>query len=62
MRLLRMLIKDLFFLQGLSEDAEAAYLEAKAMLPQARPGRRYTARVAPQHLSVFLNLANLIAK
>ena len=46
----------------MAEDAEVAYLEAKAMLPQARPGRRYTARVAPQHLSVFLNLANLIAK
>ena len=55
-------MKDLFFFQGLTEDAEVAYLAAKAMLPQARPGRRYTARVAPQHLSVFLNLANLIAK
>jgi hypothetical protein len=43
-------------------EAEAAYMDAKALLPQARPGKRYTARVAPQHLSVFLNLANLISK
>ena len=48
--------------QEMPEEAEAAYLEAKALLPQARPGKRYTARVAPQHLSVFLNLANLISK
>ncbi len=43
-------------------DAERAYLLAKSLLPRARPGQRYTARVAPQHLSVFLNLANLISK
>ena len=42
--------------------AEEAYLVAKSLLPQARPGKQYTARIAPQHLSVFLNLANLISK
>ncbi len=42
--------------------AEQAYIRAKSLLPQARPGQKYTARVAPQHLSVFLNLANLISK
>jgi len=31
-------------------------------LPQPKKGQRYTARIAPQHLSVFLNLANLIAR
>ncbi len=47
---------------GRASEAEAAYKRAKSLLPQARPGKRYTARVAPQHLSVFLNLANLISK
>ena len=42
--------------------AEAAYLKARSLLPQPRPGQPYTARIAPQHLSVFLNLGNLIAK
>lgn len=32
------------------------------MLPKARPGQSYQARIAPNHLNVFLNLANLIAK
>ncbi len=31
-------------------------------MPRARPGERYTARVAPQHLGVFLQLANLISR
>ena len=42
--------------------AEEAYLKAKSLLPQPRPGQPYTARIAPQHLSVFLNLGNLVAK
>ena len=44
------------------EDAEAAYLKAKSLLPRAKPGESYQARVAPNHLNVFLNLAKLIAK
>ncbi len=43
-------------------EAEEAYLHAKALLPKARPGESYQARVAPNHLNVFLNLATLIAK
>jgi hypothetical protein len=38
------------------------FLVAKSLLPQPKKGQRYTARIAPQHLSVFLNLANLIAR
>ncbi|KAK7598338.1 hypothetical protein V9T40_006573 [Parthenolecanium corni] len=44
------------------KEAEEAYLEAKALLPKAKPGESYQARIAPNHLNVFLNLANLIAK
>lgn len=44
------------------EEAEAAYLEAKALLPRAKQGETYEARVAPNHLNVFLNLATLISK
>lgn len=36
--------------------------QAKALLPKAKPGESYQARIAPNHLNVFLNLANLIAK
>lgn len=43
-------------------EAEAAYLKAKSLLPQPKPGQRYVTRIAPQHLSVFLNLGNLMAK
>ena len=43
-------------------EAEEAYLYAKALLPQSRSGESYQARVAPNHLNVFLNLATLIAK
>ena len=42
--------------------AEAAYFKARSLLPQPRPGQPYTARIAPQHLSVFLNLGNLVAR
>lgn len=43
-------------------EAEDAYLRAKALLPKAKPGESYQARIAPNHLNVFLNLANLISK
>ena len=43
-------------------EAEEAYMYAKALLPQSRSGESYQARVAPNHLNVFLNLATLIAK
>jgi tetratricopeptide (TPR) repeat protein len=32
------------------------------LLPKAKPGESYQARIAPNHLNVFVNLANLIAK
>jgi tetratricopeptide (TPR) repeat protein len=44
------------------ELAEKAFYRAKDLLPRPRPGERYQARVAPSHLNVFLNLANLIAR
>ena len=49
---------------GRAAEAEEAYLAAKALLPRARPGQQggFTARVAPQHLSVFLNLGNLVSR
>lgn len=31
-------------------------------MPKAKPGESYQARIAPNHLNVFVNLANLIAK
>ena len=43
-------------------EAEEAYLKAKSLLPESRPGKSYQARVAPNHLNVFLNLATLIAQ
>ncbi|KAL1459084.1 hypothetical protein WDU94_011093, partial [Cyamophila willieti] len=42
--------------------AEEAYIRAKSLLPKAKPGESYQTRIAPNHLNVFLNLANLIAK
>ncbi|XP_050529637.1 protein O-mannosyl-transferase Tmtc3 [Daktulosphaira vitifoliae] len=44
------------------KEAEEAYLKAKSLLPKAKPGESYQARIAPNHLNVLLNLANLIAK
>ncbi len=44
------------------EDAEAAYIKAKSLLPRAKAGETFHARVAPNHLNVFLNLATLISK
>lgn len=37
-------------------------VQAKSLLPKAKPGESYQARIAPNHLNVFVNLANLIAK
>jgi len=42
--------------------AEKYFLKAKSLLPRPRPGQTYQARIAPSHLNVFLNLANLIAR
>nr|MBE5727502.1 putative transmembrane and TPR repeat-containing protein CG4050-like [Cucujiformia] len=44
------------------KEAEEAYLKAKSLLPKAKPGETYQARIAPNHLNVFVNLANLISK
>ncbi|CRK86591.1 CLUMA_CG000216, isoform A [Clunio marinus] len=44
------------------KEAENAYLIAKSLLPKAKPGESYQTRIAPNHLNVFLNLANLISK
>nr|MBE5727524.1 putative transmembrane and TPR repeat-containing protein CG4050-like [Cucujiformia] len=44
------------------KEAEEAYLKAKSLLPKAKPGESYQARIAPNHLNVFVNLANLISK
>ena len=43
-------------------EAEEAYLKAKSLLPRPKPGESYQARVAPNHLNVFLSLATLISK
>ncbi|KAM4677044.1 protein O-mannosyl-transferase TMTC3 isoform 2-T2 [Discoglossus pictus] len=43
-----------------SKEAEESYLIAKALMPQIIPGKKYAARVAPNHLNVYINLANLI--
>ncbi|GIX91776.1 protein O-mannosyl-transferase TMTC3 [Caerostris extrusa] len=42
------------------DEAESAFW--KDLLPRARPGKAYQARIAPSHLNVFLNLANLISR
>ncbi|XP_078112643.1 protein O-mannosyl-transferase TMTC3 isoform X2 [Sander vitreus] len=43
-----------------SKEAEEAYLLAKSLMPQVIPGKKYATRVAPNHLNVYINLANLI--
>ncbi|CAH2277685.1 transmembrane and TPR repeat-containing 3 [Pelobates cultripes] len=43
-----------------SKEAEDSYLVAKSLMPQVIPGKKYAARVAPNHLNVYINLANLI--
>ncbi|CAL8359015.1 unnamed protein product [Lota lota] len=45
---------------NMSKEAEDAYLVAKSLMPQVIPGRKYATRVAPNHLNVYINLANLI--
>ncbi|XP_035211015.1 protein O-mannosyl-transferase Tmtc3-like isoform X2 [Stegodyphus dumicola] len=44
------------------DEAEQAFWKAKNLLPRPRPGEAYQARIAPSHLNVFLNLANLISR
>ncbi|XP_077517055.1 protein O-mannosyl-transferase Tmtc3-like isoform X2 [Amblyomma americanum] len=44
------------------EEAESAFRKAKDLLPRPKPGEPYKARIAPNHLNVFLNLANLISR
>jgi tetratricopeptide (TPR) repeat protein len=44
------------------KEAEETYLRAKSLLPASRPGETYQARVAPNHLNVFVNLATLISR
>uniref|UniRef100_A0A673HWD3 Protein O-mannosyl-transferase TMTC3 n=1 Tax=Sinocyclocheilus rhinocerous TaxID=307959 RepID=A0A673HWD3_9TELE len=43
-----------------SREAEEAYIIAKSLMPQIIPGKKYATRVAPNHLNVYINLANLI--
>ncbi|XP_077195098.1 protein O-mannosyl-transferase TMTC3 [Paroedura picta] len=43
-----------------TKEAEESYLVAKSLMPQIIPGKKYAARVAPNHLNVYINLANLI--
>lgn len=42
--------------------AEHYFWKAKNLLPRPKPGQQYQARIAPSHLNVFLNLANLISR
>lgn len=44
------------------KEAEESYLKAKNLFPKIKPGESYQARIAPNHLNVFINLANLISK
>ncbi|XP_055840237.1 protein O-mannosyl-transferase Tmtc3 [Episyrphus balteatus] len=44
------------------KEAEESYLKAKSLFPKVKPGESYQARIAPNHLNVFINLANLISK
>ncbi|XP_075165345.1 transmembrane O-mannosyltransferase targeting cadherins 3 [Haematobia irritans] len=44
------------------DEAEKSYLKAKSLFPRIKPGESYQARIAPNHLNVFINLANLIAR
>ncbi|KAG1659423.1 Transmembrane and TPR repeat-containing protein [Nymphon striatum] len=43
-------------------EAEKAYYKAKDLLPRPKPREPYQTRIAPNHLNVFLNLANLISR
>ncbi|GAB1295529.1 Dolichyl-phosphate-mannose--protein mannosyltransferase [Apodemus speciosus] len=43
-----------------TKEAEESYMLAKSLMPQIIPGKKYAARIAPNHLNVYINLANLI--
>uniref|UniRef100_A0A8C0W8L5 dolichyl-phosphate-mannose--protein mannosyltransferase n=1 Tax=Castor canadensis TaxID=51338 RepID=A0A8C0W8L5_CASCN len=43
-----------------TREAEESYMMAKSLMPQIIPGKKYAARIAPNHLNVYINLANLI--
>lgn len=45
-----------------SQSAELAYRKALNLFPPVIPGKKYTARIAPNHLNVYLNLASLVSK
>ncbi|XP_076445747.1 protein O-mannosyl-transferase TMTC3-like [Babylonia areolata] len=45
-----------------SAPAEKAYHRAIDLFPPVIKGKSYTARVAPNHLNAYLNLANLVSK
>ncbi len=47
---------------GNFEAAEEAYKKALTYFPQPIKGTRYTSRLAPSHLKVFINLSNLLIK
>ncbi|XP_071503726.1 protein O-mannosyl-transferase TMTC3-like [Diadema antillarum] len=45
---------------GRPSEAEAAYRRAMKLMPQPIPGQRYSTKIDPNHLNVYLNLANLL--
>ncbi|XP_050391330.1 protein O-mannosyl-transferase TMTC3 isoform X1 [Patella vulgata] len=47
---------------NMSREAEQAYRKAIALFPPVISGKSYTARIAPNHLNVYLNLASLVSK
>ena len=47
---------------GRYEEAETAYRTAKRLLPRPQPGKKLVTRIAPNSLSLFLNLGNLVAR
>ncbi len=47
---------------GRLDDAEEAYEQAKALMPAPRRGEVYHTKVIPSHLSVYVNLAVLVAR
>lgn len=47
---------------GNFDAAEEAYKKALSYFPQPIKGTRYTSRLAPSHLKVFINLSNLLIK
>ncbi|ESO89299.1 hypothetical protein LOTGIDRAFT_210330 [Lottia gigantea] len=47
---------------NLSKEAEQSYRKAMDLFPPIIAGKSYTARIAPNHLNVYLNLASLVSK